>query len=202
MSVTGSGVPVLVLMAFFFSLSRECGLPKVETVRFRRHPVLLPDDVLLNECTVRRGRHGGPGGQHRNKVETAVELIHRPTGISAAACERRSQKDNLHQAIRRLRICLAIGIRTVESSDVRPSDLWISRCRGQRIICSERHQDFPVLLAESLDAIHAKDYDVKKAAGALGCSTTQLVRFVGRVPEALAAVNDQRQQRGLRTLKA
>ena len=67
--------------------------------------------------------------------------------------------------------------------------------------CSEHHADFPALLAESLDAIDAKDYDVRRAAAALGCSTSQLVRFVGRVPEALRLVNDAREQRGQKRLK-
>ena len=41
------------------------------------------------------------------------------------------------------------------------------------------------MLAEALDAIDAKEFDVKRAAAALGCSTSQLVRFVAAIPEAL-----------------
>lgn len=165
------------------------------------HPVLQPDDLLLQQCRTRRFRHSGPGGQHRNKVETAVELIHEPTGIVAVATERRSQAENQRVALRRLRLQLAIELRTVRSATVHPSDLWESRCLKGRIQCSERHADFPRMIMESLNAIHAKDYDVKTAAGALGCSTSQLVRFVGRVPEALAMVNTERSSRGLRPLK-
>lgn len=117
------------------------------------------------------------------------------------ATERRSQADNLREALKRLRLRLAIEIRTVRSAEVLPSALWASRCRRQRIECSERHADFAVMLMEGLNAIHAKDYDVKCAAGALGCSTSQLVRFVGRVSDALARVNSEREARGLRTLK-
>ena len=165
-----------------------------------QHPVTLPIDVLLQHCEIRRSRHSGPGGQHRNKVETAIEITHLPSGIISFAAERRSQEQNRQVAIGRLRLLLAVRIRAVGNAEVNPSALWRSRCRQQKIACNEHHEDFPVMIAEALDAIDAKEFDVKKAAAALGCSTSQLVRFIAIVPEALVAVNTERMSRGLHRL--
>ena len=38
------------------------------------HPAMLPEEALLKQCTTEFDTTGGPGGQHRNKVETAVTL--------------------------------------------------------------------------------------------------------------------------------
>jgi ribosome-associated protein len=47
-------------------------------------------------------RDSGPGGQHRNKRETAVRVVHPPSGIVIVATERRSQARNLDAAFERL----------------------------------------------------------------------------------------------------
>jgi hypothetical protein len=161
------------------------------------HPAAIPIHQLLEQCIERRSRASGPGGQHRNKVETAVELVHQPTGLTALANERRSQEANRQEAIFRLRLLLALRIRTVASSEVDPSPLWRSRCRNQRISCNDRHPDYPALLAEALNAVDAKEYDLRRAAAALGCSSSQLTRFIARTPDALELVNTSRAARGL-----
>ncbi len=165
------------------------------------HPAALEPERLLSDCEVRFSRRSGPGGQNRNKVETAVVLTHRPTGLTAEANERRSQAENRRSALFRLRLQLALDVRGAAPVPYQPSPLWRSRCRGGRIVVSPTHDDFPALLAEALDVVAAHDMDVKAAAEDLGCSTTQLVRFLKDEPRALARINEVRRGRGQPTLK-
>ena len=63
---------------------------------------------LLAECDVTTFRASGPGGQHRNRRESGVRLVHRPTGIVVVATERRSQHRNRAIALERLVKRLAV----------------------------------------------------------------------------------------------
>lgn len=61
-----------------------------------------PLEQLERQCTVEFTRGSGPGGQHRNKAETAVRLTHRPTGLVVVASDSRSQAQNRRNALLRL----------------------------------------------------------------------------------------------------
>jgi hypothetical protein len=165
------------------------------------HPAALPAERLLAECEIRRMRRSGPGGQHRNKVETAVSIAHRPTGISAEASERRSQAENHDVAFFRLRVRLAMEIRRPPASPFSPSPLWRSRCRGGKIAVNSEHHDFPAILAEALDVVAACEYDLRRAAAMLGCTASQLTKLLQQEPRAITAVNRAREQQGLHRLK-
>ena len=47
------------------------------------HPATIPPEAVTRDCAVTHTKGSGPGGQHRNKVQTAVVLKHQPTGLSA-----------------------------------------------------------------------------------------------------------------------
>jgi len=57
---------------------------------------------LLRDCDVETYRASGPGGQHRNKTESAVRITHRPTGIVRVGTEDRSQYRNRVLALERI----------------------------------------------------------------------------------------------------
>ncbi len=160
------------------------------------HPAALPAEDLLKQCDLQRSRTGGPGGQRRNKVETAVTLRHLPSGLEAQAAERRSVAENRPVALRRLRLLLAVEHREPVPAGEARSALWRQRCREGRVVVNPKHEDYPALLAEAMDFIEACAGDVRTAATRLDCTPTQLVRLLRHHPPALARVDAARAGRG------
>ena len=64
-------------------------------------------DKLLASCDVDTFRSGGKGGQHQNKTESGVRLVHRPTGITVVCRDERSQHLNKQRCLDTLRKRLA-----------------------------------------------------------------------------------------------
>jgi protein subunit release factor A len=60
-------------------------------------------EVLKQQVVIETFRSSGPGGQRKNKRETAVRLKHLPSGMTVTATEHRYQGQNLKLAFERLR---------------------------------------------------------------------------------------------------
>lgn len=65
----------------------------------KRTPILT---VTIKDCEVQTFRAGGKGGQHQNKTETGVRIVHHPSGAVGESRETRSQLHNKQAAFKRM----------------------------------------------------------------------------------------------------
>ncbi|MBM4019976.1 MAG: peptide chain release factor-like protein [Planctomycetes bacterium] len=145
----------------------------------RNNFITQPDRKLLAECAVETYRASGPGGQHRNKTESAVRLTHRPTGVVVTAAERRSQHENRRRAVERLRRAIALEVRLPVPPGAPPAGVLAAALADPawpRI--SRRSPAHLVVAAHVLDHLEAACGRVSDAASRLGCSTASLVKFL------------------------
>ncbi len=77
----------------------------------REEWLVLSDNALLAECRLIPYKASGPGGQKRNKVASAVRLVHVPSDIAVTASGSRSQSSNKATAVSKLRRQIALQYR-------------------------------------------------------------------------------------------
>ncbi len=169
----------------------------------RERLLALPDSALLRECEVDRYRASGPGGQKRNKTDSAVRLRHRASGLVAHSTDSRSQHANRARAVRRLREKIALELREPVSVDgyTAPPELAALAARGGAATRRERDTATHLLaLAQLLDLFAAVDFAVAPVGAALGITTGAASKLLLSDDRAARHVNHLRSQHHLRPL--
>ncbi len=167
----------------------------------------LTDDALLAQCEVDRFRASGPGGQKRNKTDSAVRLRHRPTVLVGEANESRSQHENRAHALLRLRLEIAfrrrgpVTLGDGASGPPLPAALSEALARG-RFAMSLRNARFPAAIAAMFDVLEACGWRLAEAAPHLGLSTSGLSRALSTEDIVFRAANERRTALGLPALHA
>lgn len=169
----------------------------------------LTDEELLAQCRFERFRVSGPGGQHRNKTDSAVRLTHEPTGVVGFASERRSQHQNRSTALARLRRGIALDARSDVALEmyhpppalqrVLPRSVDAEVARKERV--GPKHREFWTGVGPLLDLFNAVEGSTADCASRLGCSSNQLTKLFASEPHLWAAANAVRQRHGLSPLR-
>ena len=168
-------------------------------------PLAMDDAALLNQCDVDVYKASGPGGQHRNKVSSAVRVRHRPTGVMAHGDDSRSQHENKRLALRRLRITIACRIRRPVGQDA-PAPPAVGEClftaRGgpnkgkRRLEVGRRDARYWQVAAHLLDLLEFRQGRLSEAAASLGIATANFADVLRQDRHVLAAAQDIRKRHG------
>lgn len=167
--------------------------------------LLATDDALIAQSEVDRYRASGPGGQHRNKTESAVRLRHKPSGVSAIGEDSRSQAENKLHAVRRLRSAIALEVREpVPLEGYVPSPRLAALIAGGTAPLGAKTKvtgAYWAAMAELLDLLVAGDLEIATTAQRLGITTGALSKMLLHDEQVGRVVNDLRRAKGMRPLR-
>ena len=144
----------------------------------------LSDEKLLAQCEIHIYRASGPGGQHRNKVSSAVRLKHKPTDITAQGEGSRSQHTNKRAALAILRMKFACQLRDpVTSHDQKPPEevsecMVTSRDGLSRLVLGKKNSRLWSVIAYLLDLLEYFEGQVSQAAAHLGVPTSNFIKIL------------------------
>jgi hypothetical protein len=167
--------------------------------------LLASDDGLIAQCEVDRYRASGPGGQHRNKTESAVRLRHKLTGVTAIGEDSRSQSENKLHAVRRLRAAIALAVREPVFLDsyVPSARLAAFVAAGTAPLGARTRLtgEYWAAIGELLDLLVANNLEIGTSAQRLGLTTGALSKLLLHDESVGRVLNDLRRARGMRPLR-
>jgi peptide chain release factor 1 len=111
--------------------------------------------MIDGEFNIRVTKGSGPGGQHRNKVETCVIVTHIPTGITETCQESRSQYQN--KVLAKERVMKRIAVLKEQAKHEKQNEIRKNLIQNPKII-----RTYSFVRNEVVDHITKKHYDLNK----------------------------------------
>ena len=141
----------------------------IDTTGIPRDKYLQTTDSELSAiCHITCAMGSGPGGQKRNKTATAVKAVLPELGLSAADCTERSQFRNRANALKKLRMQIALKFRVFPALPPNPME------------CSMNSPAYALFAAHLLDVLAENSFDHKQAANICGISPSALLKKLYR----------------------
>jgi hypothetical protein len=159
------------------------------SVDIRNAWLSMTDEELSAISALEMFKGSGNGGQKRNKTSSAVRIVHLPTGISVTDCSQRSQTQNRHNALKKMRLLIALNIRVTPNKVVEIN------------IKSLNSPEYPLWLAEILDLLHSQHYDIQATAQILGLSSSKIIKLFYRDHKLWQLINRNRELLSLPLLR-
>lgn len=167
--------------------------------------LLASDEQLIAQSEVDRYRASGPGGQHRNKTESAVRLRHKASGASAIGEDSRSQHENKLHAVRRLRAAIALDVREpVVLETYMPSPRLAAMVAAGTAPLGAKTKltgEYWAGMAELLDLLVAGNLEIAATAQRLGITTGAMSKLILHDEAVARVVNDLRRAAQMRPLR-
>ena len=150
----------------------------------------LSDRELISLCRVESFRASGPGGQHRNTSDSAVRITLKQSRMSTYATTSRSQHKNKAEAIKKLRILIAMEMRNENSLT------WTDSFK-----IGKNDKRYAAFISSILDVFYHSEWKIGTTSKKLKISTGKLNRVLNSNPLLLARVNHERLRIGLKVLR-
>ncbi len=150
----------------------------------------LTDQELMEQCVLDKFRASGPGGQKKNKTDSAVRIRHVSSGLVGLSSESRSQHINRVYALRRLRLKIALTLRSNPPNVRSELEKFVQQTKNSSFTLNTRNSKYSIIVASLFDELSANNWKVSLTAKKIGVTSSSLNKFLRSNPELWRALNN------------